>query len=107
MRKQSAESSDLDAVITTPISRALNNLTDEERGKLHTEFDIVYFVASENLPFTKCPKISELEACHGVDISHSYNNENALQQMFHYTAKIAYISFLDVMYGPLLRAGSL
>ena len=73
-RKRSAEAADLDIVSTTPIGRAFNNLSDEEREKLKVKYDIAHFVACENLPFTKYSKICDLEARHVVDVDHSYTN---------------------------------
>ena len=35
-----------------------------------------YFVATENQPYTKYPKICELEVLHGVGIGTLYANEN-------------------------------
>ena len=69
LRKRFAELAVLDVVSTTPIGMALNNLSDEERVKLRV---VAYFVACENLPFTKYSKIYELKTHHGVDVSQSY-----------------------------------
>ena len=110
LRKRSAESAGLDVISTTPIGRCFNNLSDEERDKLRVKFDIAYFVACENLPFTKYSKICDLEAHHGVDVGRSYTNENAGKEMIHYIAEtrrhqltknIAEASFF-----PLLLDGS-
>ena len=40
--------------------------------------------AGYDLPFTKYLKICDLEPHHGVDVSHSYTNENAGKEMIHY-----------------------
>ena len=47
---------------------------DVEREQLQVKFDITYFVATENLPYTK--KICELEMLHGVCVGTLYINEN-------------------------------
>lgn len=51
------------------------------------KFDIAYFVAIENLPFTKYAKLCELESCHGVAVGTSYANENAGKEFIHYIAE--------------------
>ena len=45
------------------------------------------FVEMENLPFTKYPKVCELEARHGVRVGMSYVNENAGKELIHYIAE--------------------
>ena len=52
------------------------------------KFNIVYFLAIENLRFTKYPKLCELETHHGVRIGTSYVNENAGKEFIHYIAKL-------------------
>jgi len=70
-----------------PIAQAFNKLSDDEREKLRVKFDIAYFVAIENLPFTKYPKVCELEGRHGVRVGTSYINENAGKELIHYIAE--------------------
>ena len=62
--------------------------SDDEREKLWVKFDIAYFLAKENLPFTKYPRICELEARHGVSVGTSYRNENAGKEFIHYIAEM-------------------
>ena len=45
------------------------------------------FVATEKQPFTKYPKICELEARHGVDLGISHLNKSVGRTFCHYTAK--------------------
>ncbi len=69
------------------LRKAFSKVSDEERDKLRRKFDIAHFVATENLPFTKYPKICELEAHHGVCLGTSYVNETAGKEMIHYIAE--------------------
>ena len=39
------------------------------------KFEVSYFVAKQQLPFTKYEKILDLEEMHGVDIGPSYRND--------------------------------
>ena len=87
LKKQRAESAGLGPSSYAPIAQAFNKLSDEERDKLRVKFEIAHFVATENLPFTKYPKICELEAHHGVHLGTSYINENAGKEMIHYIAE--------------------
>ena len=87
LKQQHAGTAGLGPLAYAPIAQAFNNLSDDEREKLHIKFDIAYFVATENLPFTKYPKICELEAHHGVHVGTSYINENAGKEMIHYIAE--------------------
>ena len=87
LKKHRAESAGLGPSSYAPIAQAFNKLSDEEREKLRCKFDIAHFVATENLPFAKYPKICELEAHHGVHLGTSYINENAGKEMIHYIAE--------------------
>ena len=62
-------------------------LSDNERDKLQVKFDIAYFIATKNLPYTKYPKLCELETCQGVRVTTSYVNENAVKEFIHYIAR--------------------
>ena len=87
LKKHRAKSAGLGPSSYAPIAQAFNKLSDEEREKLRCKFDIAHFVATENLPLTKYPKICELEAHHGVHLGTSYINENAGKEMIHYIAE--------------------
>ena len=89
LKKQHAESAKLGPSSYALITQAFNKLSDEEREreKLRHKYDIAHFVATENLPFTKYPKICELDAHHGVHLGTSYINENAGKEMIHYIAE--------------------
>ncbi len=69
-----------------PIARASNKLPDDERETLRVKFDIAYFVAIKNLPYTKYPKICELENRHAVCVGALYVNETAGKDFIHYIA---------------------
>ena len=47
-------------------------------------YSTAYFVAIENLPYTKYPKICEQEMRHGVCVGTSYVNESAGKEFIHY-----------------------
>ena len=87
LNKEHSQSSGLGPQSYAPIAKALNRLPDDERERLKRKFDIAYFVASENLPYTKYPKICDLEARHGVQVGSAYRNENAGKEFVHYIAK--------------------
>ena len=87
LNKQCAESLGLGLASYAPIAKALNTLSEDERERLKVKFDIAYFVATEKLPYTKYPKICELEARHGVKIGTSYRHENAGKDFMHYIAE--------------------
>ena len=84
LKKQRALSAGLGPSSYARIARAFAKPSEEERDKLRAKFDIAYFVASENLPFTKYPHICELEARHGVSVGTSYVNENVGKEFIHY-----------------------
>jgi len=84
LKKQCSKSAGLGPSSYTPIAQAFNKLGYDEREKLRVKFDKACFVATENLPYTKHPKICELETCHGVHIGTSYVNENAGKDFMHY-----------------------
>ncbi len=84
LKQQQSQSAGLGPSSYAPIAQAFTKLSDDEREKLRVKFDIAYFVATENLPYTKYPKICELEARHGVRVGMSYVNENAGKEFIHY-----------------------
>lgn len=45
------------------------------------KFNTVHFVATENLSYTKYPKIYALEAHYGMELGNSYTNETAGKEM--------------------------
>ena len=83
LKKQRSQSAGLGPLSYAPIAQAFNKLSDVEREQLRVKFDIAYFVAIENLPYTKYPKICELEMRHGVRVGTSYVNENAGKEFIH------------------------
>ncbi len=72
LKKQQSQFAGLGPSSYAPIARAFNKLPDDERAKLRVKFDIAYFIAIENLPYTKYAKICELENRHGVCVGASY-----------------------------------
>ena len=60
LEKVCSKSAGLGPSSSTPIAQAFNKLGYDEREKLQVKFDKAYFVATENVPYTKHPKICEL-----------------------------------------------
>jgi hypothetical protein len=93
-----------------PIARAFNKLSYNERAKLRVKFDITYFVATENLPYTKYQKLCELETRHGVCVGTSYVNKNTEKEFVHYIAESRRQELTDTlanaMFFSLLMDGS-
>ena len=87
LAKQHSQSAGLGPSSYTPIAQAFNKLLEDERGKLCVKFDIAYFVATENLPYMKYPKICELETRHRVNVGMAYVNENVGKEFLHYIAE--------------------
>ena len=72
----------------SPIIQSLENLSKEELQKMKLKFDVAYFVAVEQMAFSKYPSICALEKRHGVDIGQSYLNANACKEFVHCIADI-------------------
>ena len=83
LRKQHSKSAGLGPLFYVPIAQAFNKLSDVEKEQLRVKFDITFFVATENLLYTKYPKICELEVLHVVRIGTSYANENTWSTYLH------------------------
>lgn len=60
-----------------PLPRALGAVSEEVRLKMEKLFDIAYFVAKLELPFTVFESIASLEAKHGVKLGQTYHNDKA------------------------------
>ena len=84
LKRQHSRSAGFEPSSYAPIAQAFSELPDGERHKLRVKFDLVYF---ENLPYTKYPKLCELESRHGVSVGTSYVNENAGKEFIHYIAE--------------------
>ena len=84
LEKQCAQSAGLGLSSYALTARAFNKLSYNERAKLRVKFDITYFVATENLPYTKYHKLCELVTHHGVCVRTSYVNKNAEKEFIHY-----------------------
>lgn len=48
------------------------------------KFEVTYFIAKEEIPFTKYEKILNLEEMHGVDVGSSYRNDKACAEFIDY-----------------------
>ena len=81
---------------TTPIGKALVGATAEERNRVAKLFEIAYFTAIEEIPFSKFPGIVELEKRHGVSLGSTYHTR---QKCSDFTEIIA-----DTMQEPVLAA---
>ena len=87
LKKRRAVSTGLGPLSYAPIAQAFTKPSNDEREKVRVKFNIAYFMARENLPYTKYPRICELEARHGVSVGTSHVNETAGKEFIHYIAK--------------------
>ena len=62
------------------IPRALRQLNKEVASKLEKLFDIAYFVAKMEMPFTTYPHLCLLEEKHAVDLGQTYKNDTACKE---------------------------
>lgn len=60
-----------------PLARAVRIVSEEVQNKLKTLFEIAYFVAKLELPFTTYENLCGLEIKHGVDLGQTYRNDKA------------------------------
>lgn len=60
---------------STPLGRATATAEKEECQRVSKLVDIAYTLAKEELPFSKYPKIAELELRHGVKLGNSFVHE--------------------------------
>ena len=58
---------------TTPIGKVICGATNDEQMRVTKLFDIAYFIAAEELPFSKFPGLVELEKRHGVPLGTTYH----------------------------------
>ena len=86
-RKRLAQSLDESLASYAPIAWALTTISPEEMDRLKVKFDIAYFIAKENIAFTKYGKLCELEARHGVKIGTSYLTNNAAKDFINFIAE--------------------
>ena len=73
-RRDLAHARGLGATTYAPIAQALTTLSEDKQSKLRFKFDTAFFVASEQLPFIKYPRICELEQRHGINLGAAYLN---------------------------------
>ena len=57
--------------------RTLRQLNKNVASKLEKLFDIAYFVAKMEMPFTTYPHLCQLEVKHGVELGQTYRNDKA------------------------------
>lgn len=60
-----------------PLPRALLSMSKEVSQKMERLFDIAYFVAKREMPFTSFPHLCKLEMKHGVELGNTYINDKA------------------------------
>ena len=60
-----------------PLPRALLSMSNEVSQKMERLFDIAYFVAKREMPFTSFPHLCKLEMKHGVELGNTYINDKA------------------------------
>ncbi|CAB4031534.1 Hypothetical predicted protein [Paramuricea clavata] len=67
--------------ISTPgqqnIALSIANMQASDLAKTRTKFEIAYFIAKEELPLKKYPKLLKLEEKHGVEIGNSYRSDKS------------------------------
>ena len=61
----------------SPLPRALLSLSEEVSQNMERLFDIAYFVAKREMPFTSFPHPCKLEMKHGVELGNTYINNKA------------------------------
>ena len=69
-----------------PIAKALHMLDTDAEAKVKRKFDIAFFIAKENLAFTKMGPLCELEEQRGVDLGQGYKNDQACASFVEYIA---------------------
>lgn len=87
--------------IHLPIIESLQTLSNEDREALRKKFDIAYFIATEQLPLAKYPRLCELEKRHAVHLGHSYLNENSCKEFISYIASSKQELLLDKYQKPI------
>lgn len=60
-----------------PLPRALLSMSKEVSQKMERLFDIAYFVAKREMPFTSFPHLCKHEMKHGVELGNTYINDKA------------------------------
>lgn len=60
-----------------PLPRALLSMSKEVSQKMERLFDIAYFFAKREMPFTSFPHLCKLEMKHGVELGNTYINDKA------------------------------
>lgn len=60
-----------------PLPRTLLSMSKEVSQKMERLFDIAYFVAKREMPFTSFPHLCKLEMKHGVELGNTYINDKA------------------------------
>ncbi|KAI4830176.1 hypothetical protein KUCAC02_001826 [Chaenocephalus aceratus] len=61
----------------TPIACVLQKMSENVREKMTKLFNIAYFVAKEEAPFTMFPSLVDLHHKNGLDLGDTYKNDNA------------------------------
>ena len=83
-RRDLARAKGLGATAYDSIAQAVCTLSEDEQSKLRLKLDIAFFIASEQLPFTKYPQICELEQWHGIDLGAAYLNNKSCKEFTYY-----------------------
>ena len=61
----------------TPLPRVLWTVSQDVAQKMERLFDIAYFIAKREMPFTSFPHLCHLDIKHGVDLGSTYINDKA------------------------------
>lgn len=95
MSRPSAQTSGVDDTMYMLIVQSLSSISEQERQKLRIKFNIVYFIATEQLAYQKYPKLCELQTKLGMNLGSSYLNENAAKEFIHFMAKLKLQSIIS------------
>ena len=86
-RIDAAKASNQPLTSYSPLARSLCVMGDDLKKRMERKFDMAYVIAKEGLGFTKYPAIYELEARHGVDLGHAYQNRDSVRLFIKYIAE--------------------
>ena len=60
----------------TSFLSSVSSMTERDKLLTKKKFEVAYFMAKEELPMKKYPKLLALEEMHGVELGTAYRNEN-------------------------------
>lgn len=78
----------LPSYAATTIGKAIYKLKETEKERISKLLEIAYFIAKEELPFTKFVEIAKLEKKHGIDLGVTYLNDHACAEFIDSIAEV-------------------